>query len=42
MRHRTKTHMAISALIALLFTYLLVAYFVIPEIWIFHEAGPSC
>jgi hypothetical protein len=38
MRPRTKTRMAVSALIAVLFTYLLVAYFVIPEIWIFHDA----
>lgn len=30
--------MAIGAVIALLFAYLLLAYFLIPEIWIFHDA----
>jgi LssY C-terminus len=35
---RTKTRMAIGAVIALLFAYLLLAYFVIPETWIFHDA----
>ncbi|MEK1902835.1 MAG: hypothetical protein AAAB19_25055, partial [Rhizobium sp.] len=30
--------MATSTVAALLFTYLLLAYFVIPEIWIFHDA----
>jgi hypothetical protein len=35
---RTKTRMAIGAVIALLFAYLLLAYFLIPEIWIFHDA----
>lgn len=39
MRHRTKTKMAASAVIVSLLAYLLVAYFVIPEIWIFHDAG---
>ncbi len=39
MRHRTKTRMAISAVTALLLGYLLVAYFLVPEIWIFHDAG---
>ncbi|WP_244480280.1 LssY C-terminal domain-containing protein [Rhizobium sp. Root1220] len=31
--------MAISAATALLMGYLLVAYFVVPEVWIFHDAG---
>ena len=35
---RAKTRMAIGAVIAVLFAYLLLAYFVIPEIWIFHDA----
>ncbi len=39
MRHRTKTRIATSAVLVSLFIYLLVAYFVIPEIWIFHDAG---
>jgi hypothetical protein len=38
MRHRTKIRMATNAVAALLFTYLLLAYFVVPEIWIFHDA----
>ncbi len=38
MLHRTKIRMATSTVAALLFTYLLLAYFVIPEIWIFHDA----
>ena len=39
MRRRTKIRMAVKGLIALLITYLLVAYFVAPEIWIFRDAG---
>jgi hypothetical protein len=39
MRRRTKTRMAISGAIAVLIAYLLIAYFVVPEIWIFHNAG---
>jgi hypothetical protein len=35
---RAKTRMAIGAMIAVLFAYLLLAYLVIPEIWIFHDA----
>ncbi len=35
---RAKTRKAIGAVIAVLFAYLLLAYFVIPEIWIFHDA----
>lgn len=34
----TKTRMATGAMFALLFAYLLLAYFVIPEIWIAHYA----
>jgi hypothetical protein len=39
MRHRTRTNIALGAVTALLGTYLLVAYLVVPEIWIFHDAG---
>ena len=35
---RTKIHMVVNGLIALLTTYLLVAYFIAPEIWIFRDA----
>lgn len=38
MRHRTKTRAALGAVIVLLCAYLLLAYLVIPEIWIFHDA----
>ncbi len=37
MRHRTKTRMALGA--AGILICALLAYFVIPEIWIFHDAG---
>ncbi|TCL76196.1 LssY-like putative type I secretion system component LssY [Rhizobium sp. BK251] len=39
MRHRTKTRMAISGVIALLVAYLAVAYFLVPEIWILHDSS---
>jgi hypothetical protein len=39
MRHRTKIRLAVNGLIALSMTYLLVAYFIAPEIWIFRDAG---
>lgn len=39
MRHRTKTRMALSGVIALLIAYLAVAYFLVPEIWILHDAS---
>ncbi|PSH63041.1 MULTISPECIES: LssY C-terminal domain-containing protein [Phyllobacterium] len=39
MRRRTKFRMAVSGLIALLITYFLIAYFVVPEIWILRDAG---
>lgn len=39
MGHRTRTHMAVSSLIGLLLAYLVVAYFVVPEIWIFRDAS---
>jgi hypothetical protein len=35
---RAKTRMTIGAVIAVLSVYLLLAYVVIPEIWIFHDA----
>ncbi|MEZ2131906.1 MULTISPECIES: LssY C-terminal domain-containing protein [unclassified Sinorhizobium] len=38
MRHRTNIRIAVNGLIALLVTYLLVAYFIAPEIWIFRDA----
>lgn len=39
MRHRTKTRMATTGLLALLAAYLIAAYFVVPEIWILHDSG---
>jgi hypothetical protein len=39
MRRRTKTRMAASGVIAVLVGYLVIAYFVLPEIWIFHNAA---
>jgi hypothetical protein len=39
MRRRTKIRMAVNGLFALLMAYLLLAYFVAPEIWIFHDAS---
>jgi hypothetical protein len=39
MRRRTKIRIAARALFAFLAAYLLIAYFVVPEIWIFHDAG---
>ncbi|MEK1855461.1 MAG: LssY C-terminal domain-containing protein [Phyllobacterium sp.] len=39
MLRRKKIRMAVSGLIALLMTYLLIAYLVVPEIWIFRDAG---
>ncbi len=39
MRQRTKTRMAMSGLLVLLAAYLMLAYFVVPEIWIFRDAG---
>jgi hypothetical protein len=39
MRRRTKTRAAATASIALLGGYLAVAYFILPEIWIFRDAG---
>lgn len=39
MRHRTKIGIAVNGLVALVVTYLLVAYFIAPEIWIFRDAG---
>lgn len=38
MLHRTKIRAATRTVAVLLFIYLLLAYFVIPEIWIFHDA----
>lgn len=38
MRHRTKIRIAVNGLVALMVTYLLVAYFIAPEIWIFRDA----
>ncbi|TCU14653.1 LssY C-terminal domain-containing protein [Rhizobium sullae] len=38
MRHRTKIRTALGAVTILLCIYLLLAYFVIPEIWVFHDA----
>jgi len=39
MHRRTRIRMAVNGLIALLMAYLLVAYFVAPEIWIFRDAS---
>jgi len=39
MHRRTRIGMAVNGLIALLMAYLLVAYFVAPELWIFRDAG---
>ncbi|PKA38834.1 LssY C-terminal domain-containing protein (plasmid) [Rhizobium sullae] len=38
MRHRTKIRRALGAAIVLLCIYWLLAYFVVPEIWIFRDA----
>jgi hypothetical protein len=38
MRHRSKIHTALAILLALLVTYLAVAYLLLPEIWIFRDA----
>ena len=38
-RQRTRIGIAVNGLIALLVAYLLVAYFIAPEIWIFRDAG---
>ena len=39
MHRRTRIRMAVNGLIALLMAYLLVAYFVVPEIWVFRDAS---
>jgi hypothetical protein len=39
MRPRTRAGTAATASLALLGAYLLVAYFIVPEIWIFRDAG---
>lgn len=38
MRHRKKTQLAVYAFLMLAAAYLLVAYFVLPELWIFRDA----
>jgi LssY C-terminus len=39
MPRRTRTRTAATALLVLLGTYLLIAYFIVPDIWIFRDAG---
>ena len=39
MPRRTKTRIAATASLALVGVYLLVAYFLVPEIWVFRDAG---
>ena len=39
MRRRTKTRTATTVVLALAIIYLLLAYFVVPEIWVFRDAS---
>jgi hypothetical protein len=39
MKRRSRSRMAASATLAILAIYFLAAYFIVPEIWIFHDAS---
>ena len=39
MRRRTKTRTAVSSTLVVLAAYLLLAYFLVPEMWILHDAS---
>src|ERR1700712_2678222 len=39
MRRRTKTRTAVSCTLVVLAAYLLLAYFLVPEMWILHDAS---